>query len=1019
MAPYRLLFFSLSFIAVFLTSAQSTLSKRQDGTIEDSRKVPVNLTATRTSLIATDEGVKTKSTSLQRDSIQVSSNEDTSEEDLEENEASDNAEDTTTEEEDDEYEDELKAAAESHEAMSHDDTKKSNTSFYDSKSFDEKLITAKNFDSKEKSVEDGSDENETSNEADIDDDDIEKKKKDKEVEELLEKKRKRLPTVKKELRTQKEIQADNDTLEDEALTVNVLRMLAKLAENPERWERVHQLLMHLDDGREGSRRALLARKRNLLPTSYFDSISTTPKMDDPLRTFKKPKKKKKKKKPHHKATTQALPIMTSSVPTTESPWFTTSIPWRLVAENYNSPLWQEQIDDNPSSKLRYSKNRPRLPGHQLIDEKQRENLKTLNDQRQALMLKSAREYSQPRLLHFGKVNTHQVPPGHRDSSFDDETMRMRDYDPSEYIHFKHWKYPQYNNPLARDFSLDKFQNDLQNDFELNAGGFARNQEFRPSDREFAASKSWQNSPFGYRKPPKLDFRLVQMKNVPWYYKNPRDPKPWLRETLPWRKPLIQDYWSRMDDNDEDDMNSLEKSWHQRHHPQLWKVASDSWPEDKSLQVPPWSEKSTQNRPNQEQSFAWDRAKNRSEKMSPPKQNPNEKNIIPKITMKSWNSLTSDPATWPFKLPDAKPWPKDQNGKSYNPNADLVRKLGLDKQNKLLSEEFKNSPKDFKGLKYKERTSSELKSNDNNNKGKDSVWPVKLTGDDDWMSKVRSSENLSADDDARPSWTSNNAESGGKSWHGKSISPKAQSVRGWEVPVDQSTWRPYDLKSYEDSPSSPWSGRTNDRMWHSKAETGPWPQKIGEDWNEGYGKQAGTSNNWPSKWKQFAYHRVTAMPMTKAGSSMEGSAKPKNAFIAVSAVSSSKYNNNEWRKNDIEETPPISQNSFRSVDPDHPASQLRSSIESPIYAWKKDGSPSNKTRSVEILPSDPLEHQLEDLRLNSSSQDYSKSKTRENGSEFSTSLSVTPSNGSFVGNLTKEISKRHSNLKNKRLLELEK
>lgn len=164
---------------------------------------------------------------------------------------------------------------------------------------------------------------------------------------------------------------------------------------------------------------------------------------------------------------------------------------------------------------------------------------------------------------------------------------MRDYDPSEYIHFKHWKYPQYTNPLAREFSLDKYQNDLQDDFQLNTGAFARNQEFRPSDREFAASKSWQNSPFGYRKPPKLDFRLVQMKNVPWYYKNPRDQKPWLRETVPWRKPLIQDYFSRMDDNDEeedDEMNSLEKSWHQRHHPQPWKVATDSWPEEKSLQV---------------------------------------------------------------------------------------------------------------------------------------------------------------------------------------------------------------------------------------------------------------------------------------------------------------------------------------------------------------------------------------------------------------------------------------------------
>ncbi|XP_051166567.1 uncharacterized protein LOC127284895 isoform X2 [Leptopilina boulardi] len=932
MATYRLLFFLVSFIAVVLAGVQSTLSKRQDETIEDSRKVPVNLTATRTSLIATDEGDNAKSTFLQRDPVEISSEEDTSEEDLEENETNDNVENTA----EDEYEDELKAVAESHEAMSHDDTKKSNTSFYDSKSFDEKLITAKNFDSKEKSVEDGSDENETSNEADIDEDDIEKKKKDKEVEELLEKKRKRLPTVKKELRTQKEIQADNDTLEDETLTVNVLRMLAKLAENPERWERVHQLLMHLDDGREGSRRAMLARKRNLLPN--YDSISTTPKMDDPLRTFKKPKKKKKKKKPHHKTTIASLPVTISSITTTESPWLTTSIPWRLVADNFNSPLWQQQqqqqqLDESPSNlaKVRYSVlSKPRSTGHQLIDEKQRENLKTLNNQRQALMLKSAREYSQPRLLHFGKVNTHQVP------AFDDETIRMRNYDPSEFIHFKHSRYPQYNS-LPRDFSLDKFQNNFQDDFNE---GFARNQEYRPTGREFAASKSWQNSPFDYRKP-KMDFRLVQMKN-PWYYS--QESKPW----QPYRKPLFRDYWSRIEN---DEMDSLEKSWHQRHHPQSWKI-DDTWPGDKSLQigVPPWSEKS--NHHHQEENFAWDRARNRSElKINPTKEETN-KNILPKITMKSWNSLTSDPATWPFKLPDAKPWPKDQNGKSYNPNADLVRKLGLDKQNKLLSD--KNSSKDFKALKYKERTmSSDQKNSDGKN------WPVKLIGDDDWMSKVRSSEKLS-DDDSR-SWTTNNGE---KSWHGvgKSISSKSQ----WEMPVDQSTWRPYDQSYQQDSPNRAWNGRNNELIWNSKSQN--WPQKIGEDWNENYAKQTGTTNNWPSKWKQFAYHRVTAMPITKAGSSLEGSAKPKNAFIAVSAVSSSKYNN-EWRKNDIEETP-INKN-FRSVDPDHPVSQLHSSIESPIYAWKKDGSPSNKTRSVEILPSDPLEHQLEDLRLNSSSQNYSK------------------------------------------------
>ena len=72
--------------------------------------------------------------------------------------------------------------AESHEAMSHDDTKKSNTSFYDRKSADEKLMTAKNFDSREKSVEESSDESESSNEADIDDD-IEKEQNDEEVKE--------------------------------------------------------------------------------------------------------------------------------------------------------------------------------------------------------------------------------------------------------------------------------------------------------------------------------------------------------------------------------------------------------------------------------------------------------------------------------------------------------------------------------------------------------------------------------------------------------------------------------------------------------------------------------------------------------------------------------------------------------------------------------------------------------------------------------------------------------------------
>lgn len=65
---------------------------------------------------------------------------------------------------------------------------------------------------------------------------------------------------------------------------------------------------------------------------------------------------------------------------------------------------------------------------------------------------------------------------------------------------------------------------------------------------------------------------------------------------------------------------------------------------------------------------------------------------PKLTMKTWDSLTSDPATWPFKLPGAKPWPKDENGKSYNPNADIVRKLGLYSKSNSLQEKQQKSQK---------------------------------------------------------------------------------------------------------------------------------------------------------------------------------------------------------------------------------------------------------------------------------------------------------------------------------------
>lgn len=62
---------------------------------------------------------------------------------------------------------------------------------------------------------------------------------------------------------------------------------------------------------------------------------------------------------------------------------------------------------------------------------------------------------------------------------------------------------------------------------------------------------------------------------------------------------------------------------------------------------------------------------------------------PQLTIASWNSMTSDPATWPFKLPGAEPWPKDEHGNSYNPNANLVKKLSLYKFKNNFDSDTKN------------------------------------------------------------------------------------------------------------------------------------------------------------------------------------------------------------------------------------------------------------------------------------------------------------------------------------------
>lgn len=217
---------------------------------------------------------------------------------------------------------------------------------------------------------------------------------------------------------------------------------------------------------------------------------------------------------------------------------------------------------------------------------------------------------------------------------------------------------------------------------------------------------------------------------------------------------------------------------------------------------------------------------------------------PKLTMKTWNSLTSDPATWPFKLPGAKPWPKDENGHTYNPNADLVRKLGLYKNGRLRPD---------KDLKQQKLQKSDKQANSNT----------------------------------------------------------------WTEPDEQQA---------------------------------AWYNSHGNHWP----KEQPSNGVWPAKWKQFAYHKVTAQPTSKSGQ-LSLDQKPKNAFIAVSAVSSPRYSN-DWRKNDIEEIGQMGSSGDGTDDSEHPSSQMRMNM------WKKSGGVNGTTSILEKAQRiDVLENQLENLK----------------------------------------------------------
>ncbi|XP_076374675.1 uncharacterized protein LOC117219259 [Megalopta genalis] len=600
--------------------------------------------------------------------------------------------------------------------------------------------------------------------------------------------------------------------------------------------------------------------------------------------------------------------------------------------------------------------------------------------------------------------------------------------------------------------------------------------------------------------------------------------PFGSEKWPWRQPqaeakywaqrskflpLEKSYWSPLINEDPEELSEPEKMQPPPRVHHSWDRNRSSWPMDNSLKVyAPWdqSERSMKHYDHNEPNLgSWEKSNNHTDPNRSSKHEAKQKIVLPQITMKTWNSLTSDPATWPHKLPGAKPWPKDENGKSYNPNADLVKKLGLDKQdNGSWSKE------------ESEKSNSDKKSNDDKSRlfgSKEASKEEELSRPESFDHKKPGSERSNFSDyktkpnDSSKSWTILEEGKSRKDWaksetlqnddagawrrkHEEKATwsneppaslPKIQSVGAWVMSADQSTWKPYQMKPVESTsgnsarrwsktkdkwpgkgswadkvndswmdrdeqslwpeknvaeiwkssksgswfsktsknkegewlskPESSWNAKLaeneswpakanpgswsnrNTKAWGSKTtnddvakfngdswpvklkeeswkngdtwprksterngwssknnELTPWQQKINDEWS--YGKSS--TGTWPAKWKQFAYHRVTAMPISKPGTTADASsAKSKNAFVAVSAVSSQKSPGNEWRKTEDDNR---SENS-RSEDQDR--NQLQVGLERPIYAWKKDAE--TRTGSTKGNSTDPLENELEALR----------------------------------------------------------
>ncbi|XP_015109250.1 uncharacterized protein LOC107036043 [Diachasma alloeum] len=818
-------------------------------------------------------------------------------------------EEDETEEDVDEYEEELREVAESHEAMSRDERSNSTSGVNHSEgsAVGDETRGTRNFDSREKSAEEedgeeGSDESMTSNEA-ISDETEEEREKGIEYKRTADGKSKRVPTVKKELSSQKELiinettgespeivgrlaersagyspgrtreMIDNDLGEEWVQAESLMKLLVRLAKNPERWERAHRLLTMKDSDDDLELSSLDSRKRGY-PADFplFTTLSPHPTNQKP--PPKKPKKKKKKKKkPRHPQTTSPPPPILTTQTTPPKP----ETHWRLVAERLFGPGWSANRKEPTNiSKLHYPKS-PKLPDH---------HDKYSSDE-------TRMDYT--RKFHFGKVNTHEKgsPLNQHDSAsnYDMPTntgSHVLDYDLPERSYQRPRvtdRYDRYHHYMNRirgfgDDSVEDYEDTYPDvDYPRHQGLFG---------------KSWRYS--GYE----------PSRSMEGYYDDSRQNFGRYR-SKPWTvlRPVIE-----VDDEGIGNRrlyNKFGSQWSSdRSVDTPWGLITEQ--RSKIFRNPPGSLTLTKHREINET------AKTRSSKdsalprsgMKPWKASEPAKDVIlPKLTMKTWNSLTSDPATWPFKLSGAKPWPKDKNGKVYNPNAELVRKLGLDKQNRMLE-------KDDKSRKGDKSDSNEI--------GKATSLPQR---------------------DASRTW-----KMGGKT--------------SWGSPEDKTTW--------------------GDSLELGKLT----------DWNVEFGKPS-QSSTWTPKWKQFSYHKVNAGPVAKPGANLDGN-RARNAFIAMSAVTPSRFPGNEWRKNDIEETVDHSDN---SVDRDDPASQMLARQDNSLGQWIKSTNFKRQERQ-KTNRTDVLESQLEELRHNvnsvvSSTQATNSQSTVSQATNSTTSPTESTSN----------------------------